>query len=229
MTVTTNAQGRDRKQLVQTIAKWLNEPIRYAGAPTFNYEVGGVTINKDAELAFDTAFSDEAIERLLLHLNNEGYDIIRFFGSEDAPEDEKSTFCISMPHTLFTEEALTNLRSILASKEGLICKALGVNDIPVIETDEKLSFPWFDEVLTPEELEAYELFICKLCDMARTQKRITAKEKEVDNEKYAFRCFLLRLGFIGEEYKTARKILLQNLTGSSAFKGGQSKEDTQCE
>ena len=37
---------------------------------------------------------------------------------------------------------------------------------------------------------------------------------------YAFRCFLLRLGFIGSEYKAERKILLKNLSGSSAFKNG---------
>jgi len=43
----------------------------------------------------------------------------------------------------------------------------------------------------------------------------------VENEKYAFRCFLLRLGFIGAEYKIERKILLRNLTGSSAFKSGR--------
>lgn len=54
--------------------------------------------------------------------------------------------------------------------------------------------------------------------MSRNQKRINATEKEVDNEKYAFRCFLLRLGFIGNEYKAERKILLRNLSGSSAFK-----------
>lgn len=36
-------------------------------------------------------------------------------------------------------------------------------------------------------------------------------------------CFLLRLGFIGEEYKVERKILLKNLTGSSAFKNGENK------
>ena len=67
-------------------------------------------------------------------------------------------------------------------------------------------------------------FLTALCEMARTQKRITAKEKEVDNEKYAFRCFLLRLGFIGEEFKAERKILLRNLTGSSAFKCGAKEE-----
>ena len=77
---------------------------------------------------------------------------------------------------------------------------------------------------TPEELKAYDTFICKLCEMARNQKRVSAKEKEVDNEKYAFRCFLLRLGFIGAEFKTERKILLRNLAGSSAFKSGSGKE-----
>jgi len=65
------------------------------------------------------------------------------------------------------------------------------------------------------------MFICKLCEMARNQKRVVAKEKPADNDKYAFRCFLLRLGFIGAEYKAERKILLRNLTGSSAFKSGQ--------
>ena len=59
--------------------------------------------------------------------------------------------------------------------------------------------------------------------MAKNQKRITAKPKENENEKYAFRCFLLRLGFIGDEYKTDRKVLLANLDGSSAFKAGAKK------
>ena len=59
--------------------------------------------------------------------------------------------------------------------------------------------------------------------MAKKQTRITATEKQVDNEKYAFRCFLLRLGFIGDEYKQTRKILLKNLEGSSAFKNGGTK------
>jgi CRISPR/Cas system-associated protein endoribonuclease Cas2 len=57
--------------------------------------------------------------------------------------------------------------------------------------------------------------------MSKNLKRANSKEKEVENEKYAFRCFLLRLGFIGTEYKTYRKILLRNLEGSSAFKEGK--------
>ena len=65
--------------------------------------------------------------------------------------------------------------------------------------------------------------------MARNAKRVVAKETETDNDKYAFRCFLLRLGFIGAEFKTERKILLRNLAGSSAFRGGQPKEVEVCE
>ncbi len=65
--------------------------------------------------------------------------------------------------------------------------------------------------------------------MAKEQKRINANEKEVANEKYAFRCFLLRLGFIGKDarIKAIRKELLKNLEGSSAFRQPKEKEDAE--
>ena len=88
---------------------------------------------------------------------------------------------------------------------------------------------WLVWIVHPDELKAYMHFITAICEMSTNQKRINATEKEIDNEKYAFRCFLLRLGFIGDEYKAERKILLRNLSGSSAFKGGSSKEVTACE
>ena len=86
-------------------------------------------------------------------------------------------------------------------------------------TEEKVSFPWFTEV-DADTVHAYTNFISKLSEMAKNATRVTATKKAVDNEKYAFRCFLLRLGFIGADYKTDRKILLKNLTGSSAFRNG---------
>jgi hypothetical protein len=63
--------------------------------------------------------------------------------------------------------------------------------------------------------------------MAKTQKRVTAKEQPVENVKYAFRCFLLRLGLIGAEFASARKILLANLSGNGSFKGGSRKESAE--
>jgi hypothetical protein len=77
--------------------------------------------------------------------------------------------------------------------------------------------------------DIYCTFIEKLCDFAKNQKRVNNKPDISDNEKYAFRCFLLRLGMIGSEYKTARKVLLRNLTGSSAFRHGKPKGESNHE
>ena len=226
MTIIIHAQGKERKRLVQTISDWLGVPARYCGAPTFNYEVDYFTIDRDGSLSFDDRADSEVIEQLLEHIYDEGFEIDQ---SHTEDEDEACGVRVSMPKSLFTDSSLENLKALIAAKGSLIKKALGVDDLPLEITDTKVSFPWFPATPTPEELKAYDTFICKLCELARTQKRVTATEKPADNEKYAFRCFLLRLGFIGEEYKDARKILLRNLVGSSAFKGGQSKEAEPCE
>lgn len=228
MTVKTNAQGKDRKRLVLTIAKWTGDQVKYAGAPSFAYEVGGITIDKEAGIDFGNALPDEAIDRLLQHLYDEGFE--PDMSIEEAAEDggdEFSGICISMPRSLFTDKNLENLKAITAAKESLIKKALGADSLPIEVTDTKVSFPWFPGEPTPEEINAFDTFICKLCEMARNQTRVVAKEKATDNEKYAFRCFLLRLGFIGDEYKAARKILLRNFTGSAAFKSGPKAKEVE--
>ena len=226
MTITINAQGSERKRLVQCISQWLGCEPNYLGAPSFAYQVDYFTIEKSGSLTFDDAADSEVIERLLHHIYDEGFDIDQ---RHTYDEEEPTQVCISLPHSRFTDSSLENLKAILTAKGGLIQKALGVRSLSIEVTEEKVSFPWFSEMPTPEELSAYEMFICKLCEMAGNQKRITAKEKAVDNEKYAFRCFLLRLGFIGAEHKQTRKILLRNLSGSSAFKDGQPKEVESCE
>lgn len=133
-----------------------------------------------------------------------------------------SGLTVAMPRETFTDAALENLQRLVGAKAALIKKALAVEELPIEVTEERVSFPWFAET-DGDSAQAYSHFITALCDMARSQKRVTAKEKETDNEKYAFRCFLLRLGFIGAEYKADRKILLKNLAGSSAFKNGAAK------
>lgn len=116
--------------------------------------------------------------------------------------------------------AVGNLTRLLEVKGSLIKNALGIADLPITIEEDAVAFPWFEELPSADEVSAYTHLISALCEMSKNQKRITATEKEVGNEKYAFRCFLLRLGFIGAEYKTERKILLRNLSGSSAFKSG---------
>ena len=152
---------------------------------------------------------------------------------EAAPAEDGATqphgfgLTVTLPAANLPSEALANLTSLLAAKGRLIRNALGVEALPVEVSPDTVSFPWFEgRNLDADEVKTYTHLIAALCDMARNQKRITAKEKATDNDKYAFRCFLLRLGFIGAEFKDERKILLRNLSGNSAFKSGVGKEVT---
>ena len=232
MTITINATGAERKRLVKTISEWLGEDARYCGAPSFAYEIDRFRVEKDGSLTFSDLIDSAVVERLLEHIYDEGFDIDQSH-TEDEPESEAETvtatgdvngIIIQLPASQFTEASLANLEALVAAKGNLIKKALGVNDLPIEKDGEYIGFHWFRPFADPQEMEAYTHFLTALCEMAKTQKRITAKEKEVDNEKYAFRCVLLRLGFIGEQYKHERKILLRNLEGSSAFKSGSKKE-----
>ena len=219
-----NLTGSDRKRLVTAMAEATGCAAKYKGAPTFAYEVSYFTIDKNGTVSFDDRADSEEIERLIERLHEQGFEAEpQNAPDDDAPEETGDSLVISYPRKDITDAALENLRLLVASKETLIKKALSVDALPIEVDDEVVSFPWFAGFPQPEEISAYAHFTGKLIGMAKTQKRVTAKEKETDNEKYAFRCFLLRLGFIGDEYKAARKILLRNLSGSGAFKSGNPK------
>ena len=136
--------------------------------------------------------------------------------SEIEPQEANVGLTVEIP---LDKVAVGNLTKLLEAKGNLIRKALGIADLRIEVLEDRVTFPWFSQV-DADSATAYTHFISALCEMSRNAKRVTATEKPVENEKYAFRCFLLRLGFIGSEYKVERKILLKNLTGSSAFKDG---------
>ena len=148
---------------------------------------------------------------------------------EQDSKESNDQLSISLPRESFTDAALENLDHLLESKGSLIKKAFGIEEATYTATDDRITFKWLIGEIEPEKAKATQDFIGKLCEMARTQKRVTAKAKAVDNEKYAFRCFLLRLGLIGAEYKTTRKILMANLSGNASFKSGKKKEAAEHE
>lgn len=144
---------------------------------------------------------------------------------EPAPEQETHTegigLTVELPAAQVNVELLGKL---LEAKGALIRKALGVTELPIEERDGKVAFPWFQEQPPEAERKAAIALISHLAAFSKQAKRVTAKAKPVANEKYAFRCFLLRLGFIGKEWKDERKTLLRNLSGSSAFRDGHPHE-----
>ena len=220
MNAKTNAQGKDRKNLVKAIAGVTGQAAKYNGAPAFTYTVGNYTVERDGSI---TTEDEAGMKTLAAALREQGFEIeMPESAEEKESEAEKEmttdSWTLTMPREDFTETQVDNLEKIIASKAGLIRKALDCEDPIVILTEDRVVFPWFKRMLGSGESLAVMHFITALCRMAKNAKRITAKEKEVPNEKYAFRCFLLRLGFIGAEYKETRKRLLERLEGSSAFR-----------
>ena len=115
------------------------------------------------------------------------------------------------------------------AKGALIKKALGITDTSIKIEEDKVLFPWFPEMPEPDEAKAYTEFIAAICRMSKEQKRVSATERPTDNEKFTFRVFLIRLGFIGDEYKTTRRILLRNLSGNSAWRNGAPKKEVEAD
>ena len=214
MIINYNVTGSDRKRLVAAIAEHAGEKAKYLGAPGFAYQAGAFHIDGEGAVTCE----DDVAAPLMRFLKEKGFQTEDpLMETEEAVADG---LVVGLPSVALDENAQRNLTTLLEVKGNLIRKALNIPTTPIEVTEQKVSFPWFNRELTAEEVKAYSHFVGALCEMARNQKRISAKEKDVDNEKYAFRCFLLRLGFIGNDYKEERKVLLRNLSGSSAFKSG---------
>ena len=72
------------------------------------------------------------------------------------------------------------------------------------------------------QLKSYIQLCLALSQMAKTLKTASPKPQQNENPRFAMRTWLLRLGFIGEEFKTAREVLTKRLTGDTAFRFGRS-------
>ena len=220
-----------RKKLVEAIGTALGTTASYCGAPSFSYRVGAFEITRDGCICFGDEADEAEVERVRTALREAGFTVAEdetelptAEAEEELTTDDEDRLIVSIPRTFLTETGRRNLDALLASKGKLIQKAFNIEKATYTLTEETIKFAWFHGKIAEDTVRAYTDFISKLCEMAQKQKRAVAKEKVVENEKYAFRCFLLRLGMIGDDYKTSRRILLQNLTGSSAFKCGHRKE-----
>lgn len=205
MNIRFNIEKSQRKALAQKIGELTGSEVKYLGVPSCGYQIGAYTLDKEAVL-----HGDELPDDIRSELQKAGY----------TAEDEPEAMTISMPRDFFTEQSMNNLLQLIANKETLLKHALNTESLAVNECEETVEFPWFT-VEKDGDGDAYAKFITMFCEFAKNLQRVVNKPDTSDNEKYAFRCFLLRLGMIGEEYKPVRKVLLRRLTGSSAFRHGK--------
>lgn len=204
-----NVTTETRKAMVAAIGEILATKPIYQGPPSFAFVIGDFTVRRDGTISCADQLPESLIDQVIDGLIDRG------FGTEQPDQ-----FTIELPRDLYPDQAIENLKRIITSKAGLIKKALGAASLDIVVTDDKIAFPWFQRIPPADEVKAYTQFIGATAAMAKTLKHARATERQVDNAKYAFRCLLLRLGFIGLEYQETRKLLLKNLSGNSAFKSG---------
>ena len=80
----------------------------------------------------------------------------------------------------------------------------------------------FNGTLYAGAIKAYVQLCLAISHQALAQKKASARKTVSDNEKFTFRVWLLRLGFIGAEFAAARSILMRNLSGNASFRFGRS-------
>lgn len=211
-------EPKQRPKLAQEIGKILGTAPHYERVPSCAYDIAGYRLDKEGVLHIPEG-AEETAKDLILQLRERGFQDDAEITEEVPVQQDKLTIVILRES--LTDMALENLQKITANKQMLFQRAFQTDSTEIEITDEKINFTWFPYTADGDEIAAYTQFVSRLCDMARDAKRVSSKPTETDNDKYAFRCFLLRLGFIGKEYKTARKILLKNLTGNSAFRCGE--------
>ena len=167
------------------------------------------------------------------------------------PEGDEVSVSVSMEN--HTVNSLRNLINLVYTRASLLNKALGTCfriDEDVIEAlkelpenakvadvmycigeDEAEGFQIEEDRITfgplpdatPERIKAFTELIGRMNNQAMMQNRIQAKAVNDESEKYALRIWLIRLGMNGPEFKETRKVLMQNLSGSAAFRNDDEK------
>lgn len=209
--------GEKRKELAKTVSEIIGAPAEYQFMPTCAYKIGDFyTVTKEGNLEISDSADKKEVEMLIDELVNRGYDV--------PLDEEENGLTVEMPLEMVDESTIDRLRKIVENKGELFKTAFKTDNLEIIVEADKICFPWFT-LENDSDAEAYCTFISMLCEFAKNHKRINNKPDTSDNPKYTMRCYLLRLGMIGAEYKSTRKVLLRNLSGSSAFrKVGNSNE-----
>lgn len=208
--------GEKRKKLAKTVSEIIGAPAEYQFMPTCAYKIGDFYIvSKEGNLEISDSADGKEVEMLIDELVHRGYDV--------PLDEEENGLTVDMPLELVDDATIDRLRKIVENKGELFKAAFKTDNLEIVAEANKICFPQFT-VENDDDADAYCTFISMLCEFAKNQKRINNKPETTDNPKYTMRCYLLRLGMIGAKYKSARKALLRNLSGSSAFRKAANDE-----
>ena len=229
----------DRKKIVKALEEATGACAVYLGAPSFGYSVGPYIVDRSGDITAEEMDPDVIASLVAkgiiadpgtdtsettISLPMEGFDgkslknLVYMLHSKCALLGK----AIGKPgYYKVSEELITALeeKPTLTAEEFL--QTIADADEGSLEglsfEDGKISFH-FPYTAKPDRLQAFMQLTELMGKMARELMRVRPGKCKETNEKYTFRGWLIRLGMIGDEYKVARRVLLQNLKGHTAFR-----------
>lgn len=240
MEIITIAQKR--KTVVKAVEEYFGEHSIYLGPPTFAYQVGCATVDRDGKVSVEDAERGGEVRMMLVQKGM----------AEGSAEDfGESSTTVKIPLEGMEGQGITNLINMLHSKQYLINKAIGAEGFQVgtavVEALEKEKPDTLEEALSlltgfaerikgiefgegcvlftgfpfsqePDKVRAYVELAAMMVSHSKGHQRISAKATIEENEKYYMRVWLVRIGLGGTGGKETRMELLRNLKGHTAFR-----------
>lgn len=240
--IMTNAESR--KNVVKALAEHLGEKAFYAGPPTFAYQVGNITVDREGKIILEDESRTEEITAVLTECGFLGN------GGEET-EAETSYTGIRIPVGDMGAQGIINLLNMLHAKQYLINKAIGQEGFSVSDSlitdlesgrfqdageviafignhesgnkgfvfsEDSTVFTGFPYTEESAAVKAYTALASKMVQSAGMQKRISPKPTIEENEKYYMRSWMVRIGLGGKDVKEERAFLLRKLKGHTAFR-----------
>ena len=247
MEIITNAENR--KSLVKTLSEHFGERAVYLGPPSFAYQIGSITVDRESKVIFEDDSMEDEVRRVLFQ-----NDVTVTEETQEMPQEESGSEAeIKIPIGEVTPQGIINLINMMHSKQYLINRAVGRACILVTDTltnalaektfedagsaadfiteqggctgvtfkDGNITFTGFPQT---ENMMEYCRLASAMVKKASEQKRVNPKQTIEENEKYYMRAWLVSIGFGGREGKEIRSFFLKGLKGHTAFRTPEDAE-----
>lgn len=235
--------GRERKEVAALVAGHFGTQAVYQGTRGFGYLITTSTgsewlVDKAGAVVTEGQAQDNVAElfAVLKVLEENGIEVqgqvavtistkehngmtLRNLVNILAGKERLISKAMGTGHPFIAPEMVEAINAVRLKTIEDFLEAAGTEVSPgLVVTQDAITLRWFAATLNPEIIAAYVQFAFAVNAIALTQKYATPHAKETANEKYTFRVWLLRLGFIGDEYSASRKLFLGRLDGNGSFR-----------
>lgn len=230
--------GWKRKTLAEELGRILGLPVHYTGTPSMAYEIGDYTVTREATLGVPGLMPTEIRQALTaagVHIDAQTWDPVDDEPQPPTPDPgfnpDGFGLQIRIPSADFTEHDCDKLTALMAAYGPLIGRALGLAHPATVtfeddpEHGEVAVFNWFDTIEHVQDSLAAQALAAAVARFARQARRIRTSPPQDDNDRFAMRTFLNRLGFTGPEHAATRKALTCRLSGNGAWRYPKPKDN----